>query len=126
LLALGVYYNNTQDYTWVVDPSSGQWVSKGVSDWLSLYQAEVAYNITDNLAISHDFYLLTKATRASLSARASSSTILWSETAIGYQLMKQLRVMASVENDAVFDSQNAVSMYQQKDMLYNLYFKLSI
>jgi len=124
LAGIGQYVFNTQDYYYELNAKTQRFDAKAVTDWNTLYDAQVVYNFTDKFSFQHDTMLYTVAKRATPAKGASSSSTLINETGFGYQFVKQLKVIATVENDASLDA--AVDLYQAKDMMYNLYVKLSI
>lgn len=126
LAGLGEYINNTQDYYYALNSSTLRYDVKGALDWWTLLDLDLVYNITDKFVLQHDTYLFTKSYRAIPMANPTGMTILINETGFGYQIMKQVRLAATIENDAVFDTVNSVSMYRAQDILYNFYLKLSL
>ncbi len=120
------YFNNTQDYAWDWSADSKAFVAKGNPDWSGFVEGEVAYNLTPKLSLIHDVYLTGDATRATPVSAAKMVNKITNETLISYQFTKEFNLKAAVENNATLDSQNAANFYQDKDISYNLYLKLTL
>lgn len=123
---MGQVYNNTQDYSWAPNGSGG-YKAVGNPDWTA-YPAyfEVAYNFTDKLSLIHDSSLLTQAYRGGPNTDYRRKNTFTNETIVSYKAIKQVNLMASISDDAVLEPNNAVKMYQDNDVAYNVYLKLSL
>ena len=122
IFLLGQYYNNTQDYSY-----TGAGVAKANRDWTA-YPAygEVAYNINEKVSVMHDSALVTEAFRSAPGVDYKRKNTFYNETYLSFSPTKTLTLMASIEDDAVLESNNAVRMYQDADILYNLYVKFKL
>jgi hypothetical protein len=120
------YFNNTQDYYWEDSAGKGSFLAKGNPDWSGFIEGEVAYNMTEKLSLIHDVYLTAAAARATPDAPSKMVNKITNETTVSYQLTKAFNLKAAVENNAVLDSQNAADLYQDKDISYNIYLKLTL
>jgi hypothetical protein len=121
---IGQYFNNTQDY---VVSGDGKNKITGTDDYLVEPFAEVVYNISPKLALMHDMALVSKKMRGTPDANSDrAENDFYNETYIQYKPTKKVTLMASIENDADLQSNNAVSLYQDADVIYNVYLLLAL
>lgn len=122
------YYNNTQDYSIAYD-SSNNASYLGNPDWAAypLYAA-LDYNLNEKFTFSLWTALETLSNRETPvpSPNPLRTNIFYVETMFAYNMNKHVKFMASLENDAILESNNHVSMYQDKDLFYNLYLLLKL
>jgi hypothetical protein len=119
---IGQYFNNTKDFT---QNSKGEYA--GTTDYLLEPLAELVYNISPKLAIIHDSAIIATGMRSTPDASVATRASIWyNETYVSIQPNKMIKVMASIEDDATIQGNNAVSLYKDAEMFYNLYLQLTL
>jgi len=126
IIGFGQYVNNTQDYSFAYDAKQGRYVSRGNRDWSAFVEGEVAYSLTEKVTLIHDAYLWTDAFRGGPDEPARRRNTLINETIVSYAPIKQVKIMASVENDAPIEPEKDLALYQDSNVIYNLYLRLTL